>query len=221
MLQISIICNIYVAYVTNMKHRMKFHAYLEQLLGTKATISILRSLVKYKGKTFTVRGLAKDSNISNVEASRTVEQLERFGIVRIQPVGRAYQLFLNNHSYVLNKIVEPILLAEDKTFSELILILAKHLITKKIISAAIFGSVAKGEEKGDSDIDLLVVSDDFDYATEVVASASEDVSEVFHTRVSPIIFTKKEFISKEKRELVRSILSNYILVAGLKLEKLK
>lgn len=200
---------------------MKLHAYLEQLLGTKAGISILRSLVKYKGRTFTVRGLGKDSGVSNVESSRTIKQLEQFGIVKVQPVGRAYQLFLNDQSYVLDKIVKPILMAEEMTVSTLTTILAKHLATKKIISAVIFGSVAKREEKEDSDIDLLVISDDFDHAAEVVANASEDVALVFHTRISPIIFTKKEFLSKKKNDLIRSILSNHILVTGSELEKLK
>ena len=118
-----------------------------------------------------------------LEASRTIGHLEQFGIVKIQPVGRAYQLFLNDQSYALNKIVEPILMAEEKTISELIEILAKHLTTKKIISVSVFGSVAKGEEKEDSHIDLLVISDDFDYAAEVIADASEDIALVFHTRI--------------------------------------
>jgi predicted nucleotidyltransferase len=200
---------------------MKLHAYLEQVLGTKAGISILRSLVRYKGKIFTVRGLARDADVSSVEASRTIEQLEQFGIVKVQPVGRAYQVFLNDQSYVLNRIVKPILIAEEKTVSELIMILAKHLTTKKILSTAVFGSVTKGEEKEDSDIDLLVISDDFDLATGAVANASEEVALTFHSRVSPIIFTKKKFISKKNDDLIRSILSNHILVTGLELEKLK
>lgn len=200
---------------------MKLHAYLEQVLGTKAGISILRSLVKYRGKIFTVRGLARDSDVSSVEASRTIEQLEQYGIVRVQPVGRAYQVFLNDQSYVLNRVVKPILIAEEKTLPELIMILAKHLTTKKILSAAIFGSVAKGEEREDSDIDLLVISDDFDHATGAVANAREEVALAFHSSLSPIIFTKKKFISKKNDDLVRSILSNHILVAGVELEKLK
>ncbi|MGI0072271.1 MAG: nucleotidyltransferase domain-containing protein [Nitrosotalea sp.] len=200
---------------------MKLHAYLEQVLGTKAGISILRSLVKYKGKIFTVRGLARDAGVSSVEASRTIEQLEGYGIVKVQPVGRAYQVFLNDQSYVLNRIVKPILIAEEKTVPELIMILTKHLTTKKILSAVVFGSVAKGEEKEDSDIDLLVISDDFDLATGAVANASEEVALAFHSNVSPIIFTKKKFISKKNGDLVRSILSNHILVTGLDLEKLK
>ncbi|MGI0062302.1 MAG: nucleotidyltransferase domain-containing protein [Nitrosotalea sp.] len=200
---------------------MKLHSYLEELLGTKAGIRILHSLVKYKGRIFTVRGLARDSGVSSVEASRTIEQLEQFGIVKVQPVGRAYQLLLNDHSYVLNKIVRPVLKAEKDTISALVIILARHLTTRKILGAAVFGSVARAQEKQDSDIDLLVVSDDFDKATEAVSNASEEISLVFHTRVSPVIFTKKEFLSKKRGDLVRSILSSHVHITGMELEKIR
>ncbi len=199
---------------------MKFHAYLEQVLGTKAGISILRSLVKYKGKIFTVRGLARDADVSSVEASRTIEQLEQYGIVRIQPVGKAYQVSLNGKSYVLDKIVEPIFTAEGKTLEALVKVLKKYLDTKKIISAAIFGSVAKGEEREDSDIDLLVISDDRDYAYAVIGNVITEVSEIFYGKIAPIVFSKKEFIAKKRGDLVSSILDNHIMILGIDLEKI-
>lgn len=200
---------------------MKLHKYLEQVLGNKIAISTLRVLVHYKGKIFTIRRLAQDAGASHPEVSATVEELEKFGIVQIQPVGRAHQVSLNEKSYVLNEIIEPILRAEEKTLARVISILKDHLNTKKITSSVIFGSVSKGEEKDDSDIDVLVISDDFDHATEVIANASEDVALSFHTSVSPIIFTKKEFLSKKKGDLIRSILSNHIRITGLELEKIK
>lgn len=199
---------------------MKFHAYLEQVLGTKAGISILRSLVKYKGKIFTVRGLARDADVSSVEASRTIKQLEQYGIVRIQPVGKAYQVSLNGKSYVLDKIVEPIFTAEGKTLEALVKVLKKYLDTKKIISAAIFGSVAKGEEREDSDIDLLVISDDRDYAYDVIGNVITEVSEIFYGKIAPIVFSKKEFIAKKRGNLVSSILDNHIMISGIDLEKI-
>lgn len=200
---------------------MKFHAYLEQIIGTKAGISILRSLVRYKGRVFTIRELGRDAGISSVEASRTIKQLEQFGVVRVQQVGRAHQISLNDNSYVLDMIVKPILMAEENTRDEMINILAKHLTTRKIISAAVFGSVAMGKEKEDSDIDLLVISDDFDRARLLVADASSEIELGFHSTVSSIIFTRKKFVSKKKGEFVRSILSNHIFVTGIGLEKLK
>ncbi len=47
-------------------------------------------------------------------------------------------------------------------------------------------------------LDVLVVSDDFDHATEAMANASEDVALAFHTMVFPIILAKKEFLSKKR-----------------------
>lgn len=197
---------------------MVFHQYLEQILGNKASISILRTLYRYKGKVFTVRGLADSANVSVNETALTVERLEKFGIVKIQPVGRAYQVTLNDKSYVLNKIMEPAFLAESKTLDDLILVLKKHLTTKKIFAAIVFGSVAKREEKEDSDMDLLVISDDFDHATVAISNASDEAVSKFHSKISPLIFSKKEFLSKRNDALIHSILENHIMVTGVKLK---
>lgn len=200
---------------------MKLHKYLEQVLGNKIAISTLRVLVHYKGRIFTIRSLAQDAGASHPEVSATIAELEKFGIVQVQPVGRAHQISLNKKSYVLNEIIEPILQAEEKTIIKIISILKGHLNTKKIISSVIFGSISRGKEKEDSDIDVLIISDDYDHAIEAIADASEDVALGFHTRVSPIIFTKKEFLSKKKSDLTSSILSNHIHMTGLELEKIK
>lgn len=197
---------------------MLFHQYLEQLLGNKASISILRALYRYKGKVFTIRGLADSSDVSVNETALTVEKLSKFGIVKIQPVGRAHQVTLNEKSYILNKIMEPIFIAESKTLDELIPVLKKHLSTKKILAAAIFGSVAKGEEKEDSDMDLLVISDDFFHATLAISHAAGEAIPKFYSKMSPLIFSKKEFLSKRNGDLIRSILENHIMVTGVKLK---
>lgn len=200
---------------------MKFHKYLEQLLGSKASISVLRAFFEYKGRIFTVRRIAETANISHTEANQTVARLERLGIVKIQPVGKAYQLSLNDKSYLLNNIVQPIFTAENKTIVALVRMLKKHLDTKKIISAAIFGSVAKGEEREDSDIDLLVISDYSDYSYGIIGSMATEASEIFHGAISPIVFSKKEFIAKKRGDLVQSILENHILIAGKDLARIK
>lgn len=193
---------------------MKLHVYLEQVLGNKIAISILRVLVHYKGKIFTIRRLAEDAGASHPEVSTTLAELEKFGIVQIQPVGRAHQVSLNEKSYVLNEIIEPILKAEEKTLDKVILILKDQLDTKKIITAIIFGSVVKGQEKIDSDIDLLVISNDHDHATTQISQAADQIFSIFHSNLSPIIFTEREFKAKQKGSLMQSIIDNHILICG-------
>ncbi|WKT57920.1 nucleotidyltransferase domain-containing protein [Candidatus Nitrosotenuis chungbukensis] len=148
---------------------MLLHVYLEHVLGNKVAIALLRTMIRYRGKVFTVRGLANTAHVSINETALTVHDLEKLGIINIQPIGRAYHLELNEKSHIFNKIIEPIVNAEKNTISELIQTLRKHLDTKKIITAAIFGSVASAEEKIDSDIDLLIISNDHDHAIALVS----------------------------------------------------
>lgn len=194
---------------------MQFHDYIEQVLGNKVAVSLLRTMIKYQGKVFTIRGLANTANVSANETALTIHDFEKLGIVRVQPVGRAHQLSLNKKNYILSKIIEPIFDSEKRTLEELLQILKKHLDKKKVvISAALFGSVVKGEEKKDSDIDLLIISNDFEAASEVVSTAVAEVVEIFQSELAPIIFTERKFTSKKNSDLAHSIIENYIMVCG-------
>ena len=196
---------------------MKLHKYLEQVLGTRGSISVLRTLTNHQGRVFTIRRLAEDAGISHTEAAATIEDLEKLGIVQIQPVGKAHQVSLNRKSYVLNKIIEPIFNAEQNSLEEVISILKKNLTSKKITSAVIFGSVVRGEEKEDSDIDLLVISNDYDQAIEIVSKVIEEIPLIFHTKVSHIILSEKRLRSKRNSSLINTIIKKHILIAGKEL----
>lgn len=196
---------------------MLLHRYLEEVLGDKASITLLRTMIDYRGKIFTIRGLSSESGVTHNEAALAIHDLEQLGIVKIQPVGNAYHLELNEDSYILRSIIAPAMEAEKNTINELTLILRKFFTTKKITTAAIFGSVADAKEKIDSDIDLLIISDDHDHAIKLVSGASRAVSARFHGNLSPMIFSKKEFKAKQKGSLVRSIIDSHILISGKKL----
>lgn len=197
---------------------MLLHRYLEQVLGNKTVITLLRTMITYRGKIFTVRGLADEANVSTNETALIVHDLEKMGIIKIQPIGRAYHLELNEKSYLLSEIIEPAINAEKNTMNKLIQVLRKYFDTKKIITAAIFGSVASVEEKIDSDIDLFIISNNHDHAITLVSEASKQVSVRFNGMLSPIIFTEKEFKSKQKGSLVQSIINNHILICGKKIQ---
>jgi len=82
---------------------MKLHGYLEQMVGDKVSVSVLRALIRYKGKIFTIRGLARDAGASHPRVSETVGELERLGMVQVQPIGRSHQVSLNEKSHALKK----------------------------------------------------------------------------------------------------------------------
>ena len=197
---------------------MLLHRYLEQVLGNKTVITLLRTMITYRGKIFTVRGLADEANVSTNETALIVHDLEKMGIIKIQPIGRAYHLEINEKSYLLSEIIEPAINAEKNTMNELIQVLKKYFDTKKIITAVIFGSVASAKEKIDSDIDLFIISNDHDHVITLVSEASKQVSIRFNGILSQIIFTEKEFKAKQKGSLVQSIIDNHILICGKKIQ---
>jgi len=181
---------------------------------------MIRTLLTYRRKIFTIRELARVANVSHAEAAVVSEKLEERGIVRIQPVGRSHQIMLNEKSYVLNKIVKQAILAEEKTLNALISIMRKSLSDKTVTLACLFGSVARKAEKDDSDIDLLVISNDFEAASTAVARTGVKVSEVFGNSLSPLIFSEKELRAKKNDDLIRSILNSYIMILGKDLNEL-
>jgi len=201
------------------KSDMRFHYYLEQILGSKSSIRLLRILVMYKHKVFTLRSLAEQANVSPQEASDTLKELAELNIVSLQPVGRAFSIKLNEKSYLLKRIIAPAVKAEEETLEQLIQLLKKHL-SGKVVSAVIFGSVARRQEKMSSDIDLFLVAINKERAMDVVAETMGEIETVFGSRLNPIIMTDTEFKSKIQSNLVKSVMQESIHICGKKLVEL-
>jgi DNA-binding MarR family transcriptional regulator len=199
---------------------MALHDYLDEILGSKATIRVLRTLVRYKGKVFTVRELARTAGLSHPEVSLVVKDLERKGVVRLQPVGRAYKVSLNEESYLLKSIVEPMVKAEENTLDSLVSTIRPFFKDKGVTSVAIFGSAAKGLETKASDIDLLVIADERESANDCAARASTATLAKFGLGLSPLIMNRAQFARKGGRNLAKSVLDSCRLVWGKDLREL-
>lgn len=199
---------------------MLLHNYVGEILASKVTIAILKTLLQYKGKIFTVRELARTCGFSHPEVSMVLKQLESSGIVKLQPIGRAYQITLNEESYILKSIIEPLFAAEQETLNSFISTIKPFFRNRKIVAVAIFGSVAKGMERKTSDVDLLVIAEDSEIANECIAEASIVTSSKFGAALSSLIMSKQKFIRKRKQTLIKSILESYMMVYGKDLREM-
>ena len=193
---------------------MALHDYVADVLGSKASVRVLRALVRYRGKVFTIRELARAAGLSHPQASKVLKGLESRGVVRLQPVGRAHQVSLNDESYVLKSVIEPLFAAESDTVNSLVSTIRPFFEDERIVSVAIFGSVARGLEREVSDIDLLIVAEDRDLANERAAAATVATLSVFGHALSPLILDRQTFAKNGSGELERSILAHYTLVCG-------
>jgi predicted nucleotidyltransferase len=207
-------------YQLGVEAHVTLHDYAAEILGSKTSIRLLRTLARYKGKVFTVRELSAAAGVSHPQASTVLKELERRGVVRLQPVGRAYQVSLNEESYIVKSVIEPLFAAEKNTLGSMISAIAPFFDDPRIISAAIFGSVARGDEGTDSDVDLLIISDDREFATECAGRAVVTALSRFGHALSPLILEREKVLRDRDRDLEKSILERYMLVRGRDLREM-
>ena len=196
------------------------HDYTAETLGSKASIRVLKTLVRYRGKVFTIRELARTADLSHPEVSKVVKELESRGVVKVQPVGRAHQISLNEESYILKSVIEPLFTAEKDTVGSLVSTIKSFFKDERISSVAIFGSVARGLERNTSDIDLLIITEDRELANERAARASTETFSKFGLALSPLIMDEGRLVRKRDGELEKSILESYTLVCGKDLKEI-
>ena len=69
---------------------------------------------------------------------------------------------------------------------------------ERVRAAFVFGSVAKGSDDAQSDVDLLVIGEDLDYGN--VYSALEDAELQLHRSVNPTVMSASEWTRKRARK---------------------
>ena len=147
-----------------------------------------------------------------------VKEFERRGILRIQPVGRSKQVILNEESYFVKAVAEPLLKAEDGFLDALVSTIRDVFAPSPGTSVAIFGSFARGESGPSSDMDLAVVTEDRAAAIGRFAEASALVVSRFGVGLSPLFIDVENF--RRKRGIAPTILESYIQVSGTDLREL-
>ncbi|UUX93240.1 nucleotidyltransferase domain-containing protein [Methanoplanus endosymbiosus] len=146
---------------------------------SKNSFIILKFLGRNEGKSFYVREIAGKVDLSPGTVSRTLSGLKESAIVSREDRGRLAMYMADNKNPLLREIKIVITLTE---INELLIDLKP--LTSKII---LFGSCARGEDRYDSDIDMLILSED---RKSVLRKTSNFLSE---RKLSAIVITKDEY----------------------------
>ncbi len=136
---------------------MKFHNVLDEVLGNKTKVKLLRGFFTYPGKEFTESELHRIAGIPQASVHRNVKSLLENGLLDRKRIGKA-------NLYSLNKehILYP-LLSSDFEEERNVLVELKEMIAgavknlSEVDIAVLFGSIAKGIERADSDVDVFIV----------------------------------------------------------------
>jgi len=181
---------------------MRFHEILEDILGSKIKIRILRLFYRTRGS-YTGREIAKLIEFSQDATQRALNDLIIQGLLRRDYVGTSYNYYFNEDHMLVNKVVNRAFFAEQNSMREIAWIFREQL-GEEFQKAVIFGSVAKGKERPDSDVDILVVVRDgveIDTIEERISEAANTATAACGNPVMPIVIQAGEY---EKRKKAKS-----------------
>lgn len=191
---------------------MKFHNYLQEILGSKIKIQLLRTLHKFPDKGFGMRELASLLKVDHRSVSEAVKDFEKHNLVKVKVFGRSYAVFLNKESFACRKI-RGVFEVEKNTLNDLVSLVKRELPPKNIQTCALFGSIVEKKEKYNSDIDLLIITNNKEKIEGEIGGLQESVLTLFGNPLTPLILTKTAF-KKTNPQLRENILKNNLLVYG-------
>jgi predicted nucleotidyltransferase len=136
---------------------MKFHNILDEILGNKTKVRLLRAFFTYLEKEFTESELERIAGIPQASVHRNVKSLLDNGLLDRKRIGKA-NLYSLNKEHILHPLLFSNFEAERNVLVEL-----KNMIEESVKSlpeielAVLFGSIVKGMERADSDVDIFIV----------------------------------------------------------------
>jgi predicted nucleotidyltransferase len=141
-----------------------------------------------------------DSGTGAVE--RELSRLQRSGLVSVERIGNQKHYRANRQSPIFTElqgiVVKTVALSEP-------LRNALEPYSDRIRAAFVYGSVAKGTDTANSDIDLMVIGDELSYSE--LYAALQNVEDAVHRKVNPMFLSLKDWQRKasEKASFISKV----------------
>lgn len=191
---------------------------LEQVLGTKSKVAVLRSLFHSK-LGHSGGAIARQTGVALFAVQKTLASLEGIGLVDVErgPVENRYRL--NAQHYLVAHGLRALFEGERHMPRALARELG-DLLESKVIAAGLFGSFARGTARAGSDIDLFVVVKtlkDREKVSRILSDAQPDLTRRYGWPMQPVIFERQRLSQGLKRgqTLLDEATGDWQHVAGL------
>lgn len=207
---------------------------LDEALNSTSKIRLLRLLIE-QDRTVSAREAARLTRMSNPAILGAIADLAELGLIVREQSGRQF-LCRANYAHKLVEIALKPLFAAETAWPELLFdairrVLASgngsadedvgpsHLPRARVIAAWIFGSVARGQDEPESDLDLFVLTrttTDATWVSERIAEAGSRWAEEFGADLRPVIMTLDNALSQHERggSLIRNAITHARMVVG-------
>ena len=188
---------------------MRFNASLLDILNSAKKLKIVKFLLTHEAS-MSEREIASILKVSHMSINRTMRELSEVNFVNFITVGKAHLWKVNRKSYafkVLSEFIKGVSGIKDPLDDLKGMILnnmPKNLIKRVIL----FGSVAKGEEETDSDIDVFFLvknTKDKEKIEPAIDKLSNACLETYGNRLSPYVLTEQEAKKKTRQKFLSEI----------------
>ncbi|NOZ77552.1 MAG: helix-turn-helix domain-containing protein [Euryarchaeota archaeon] len=185
---------------------MRFHEILDEVLGNRTKVKLLRAFTAYPDKEFSESELQRIAGIPQASVHRNVGALFENGLLHRRRIGKA-NLYSVNREHLLFPVVHRLFEEERDLLKKLKKTIAGKINrVPEVKLAVLFGSVVKGRERADSDVDLFIVTGGKKETTEEKLKDLNSVLKAkFGNPLSLLIKTENELEDLETRAIFREI----------------
>jgi len=188
---------------------MQFELSVDKLIGSRAKIKILKYLFGHLAS-MSENELAKVIKISPMTINRLMKELRELNLVSMERVGNANVWSVNKDSYAygaLSKIMSEIS-GISTPFEHLKITLSDNIPKELVRKVILYGSVAQGKSKVNSDIDLYILVKSQKEAqglTPYIDKLSILCLSLYGNRLAPYILTESQLQEKKKLPILKEI----------------
>ena len=179
------------------------------VLNSKTKVKIIKFLLTHEAS-MSEREIASVLKVSHMSVNRTLRELSDINFVDFVTIGKAHLWRINRKSYAFRVLSEMFKGVSDipEPLGDLKKILLKKLPKTLIKRVVLFGSVAEGSERTNSDIDVFILVKD-KQSKEKLETQIEKLSnlcfEVYGNRLAPYILTEQEMKQKKNLKIISEI----------------
>jgi predicted nucleotidyltransferase len=193
---------------------MQFSDALYNMAGSKAKARVLCTLAAFPGKEWSGRSLAIDAGVSQPQAWKALNALSCQGIVESKRAGQA-TMWKFNEGHVFADSIKAFARPKRLLCERLRREIKRRTGFDGIARVVLFGSVARGSERTDSDIDLFVEvarQKDMKRVRAALTDAALELREIFGSPIIPVFYTTTEVLRKRNAELLREIEKDGVVI---------
>src|SRR5579862_6605237 len=179
---------------------MQLSRFLDVALSSAAKVKVLRRLA-LDSKPASCRAVARAVGMSHAQVLRIMQELHSDGILRLEQVGRSHAYTLQKDATPVKSILLPLFQKERSLPDEVAREIAAS-VRIPTLSVSTFGSVAKGTDHPESDLDMIFIVQSAKQRSTLEAELAGDVgdrSASMGVRLGPFVITVAEAQKRFRR----------------------